>query len=120
MLMGGGDSRSDGREAHGYAPPAGDGGEFGGALHGFADVAKVVGGAGVDRDGSGFGGVKGRGSHDEERIGEPMAAVKYFVTQSKLRESGILSQGFVFSLQSGHGPPTPRPLRGSGPACTQG
>src|SRR5207247_2125441 len=31
-------------------PPAGDGGEFAGALHGFADVAEMVGGAGVNGD----------------------------------------------------------------------
>jgi hypothetical protein len=38
-------------DAHGDPAPSWDGGELGGALHGFADVAKMVGGASVNGDG---------------------------------------------------------------------
>ena len=40
--------RDQSGDAHGHAAPARHGGEFRGALHGFANVAKMVGGARVD------------------------------------------------------------------------
>ena len=96
MLVRGGDGRSDCSEAHGDTAPARNGGEFGGALHGFADIAKVVGGTSVDGDGRAFGGVERRGSHDGKRIREGPIVVKYFVIQSMLisrpRFGGLVSR----------------------------
>ena len=46
------DKRGD---AHGHAAPSGHGGKFGGALHGFANVAEMIGSASVDGDGFAFG-----------------------------------------------------------------
>src|SRR5258707_13096547 len=43
-------SRDDGRQAHGYPAPPGDGGKFGSTPHGFADVTQMVGGTGLDRN----------------------------------------------------------------------
>src|SRR5262249_27205456 len=62
-----GKSGGDGSNAHGHATPARDGGKFAGTLHGFADVAEMVGGAGVDGNGFAFGRAEGAdGSHGQE------------------------------------------------------
>src|SRR5690349_14149297 len=82
MLVGSGDCGSDSGKAHGDTAPTGYRGEFRGALHGFADIAQVIGGASVDGDGGAFGGVEWGGGHDRERIGGNWRVVKYFVTQS--------------------------------------
>src|SRR6267154_1568388 len=38
-------------DPHGHPAPTGHSGKFGSALHGFADVAEMIGGASVDGDG---------------------------------------------------------------------
>src|SRR5260370_25371595 len=47
-----------GGNPHRHAAPAGHGGKFGGVLHRLADIAKVIGGASVDRDGLALRGAK--------------------------------------------------------------
>lgn len=58
-LAGGREGRGDGGEPHGDATPTGYGGEFAGRLHGLANVAKMVGSAGVDGNGLAFGRAQG-------------------------------------------------------------
>ncbi len=49
-LVGSGVGRDKRGQTHGYATPAGNRSEFAGALHGFADVAEMVGSTDVDGD----------------------------------------------------------------------
>ena len=67
--------------AHGHAAPAGDGGKFGGALHGFADVAKMVGGASVNGDGTRMTERRGPRSAMSSMVKSREIAVKYFIAQ---------------------------------------
>lgn len=65
-------------DAHGDAAPTGNGGELDGALHGFADVAKMIGGASVDGDGLARNAECARERH-REKIAGGVGPVKYFV-----------------------------------------
>src|SRR6185369_6948694 len=69
VLVRSSDCGADSGKAHGDTAPAGYGSEFRGALHGFTDVAKVIGGASVDGDGRAFRGVERGGGH-KGRVGE--------------------------------------------------
>src|SRR5215472_9191361 len=60
-------------DAHGHPAPARHRGKFRGARHGFADVAKMVGGAGIDGDRLAAGRAHGTGS----RHGPTLAALLY-------------------------------------------
>ena len=83
-----------GRKTHGDAAPAGDGGEFAGALHGFADVAEMVGGAGVNGDRRALRGAERTGdTHglDYARVGDGcqvLCNIKFQAAGSLLREPG--------------------------------
>src|SRR5580704_11962401 len=76
-LARGGDGCGDGGDAHGDSAPAWDGGKFGGAFHGFADIAKGVSGASVDGNGLVAGGAEwAYGRHEENGTeGEPSCQV---------------------------------------------
>src|SRR5208283_609302 len=57
-----------GRNAHGHAAPAGHGGEFPSAFHGFADIAEVIRGAGVNGNRFAGGSADGAGRRHAARI----------------------------------------------------
>ena len=83
MLVRGGDGRSDSSEAHGDTAPARNGGEFGGALHGFADIAEMIGSASVDKDGLALRRAERTRDGHRRKLAQRSEIVKYFALQSK-------------------------------------
>src|SRR5689334_23019314 len=77
-LTGGSEGRGERGDTHSHASPTGDGGKFSGTLHRFADVAEMVGGASIDRDGFAQRRPDGRRHRHESTLKETVIFVKYF------------------------------------------
>src|SRR5690242_16461400 len=86
------ESRDQRGDAHGHAAPARHSGKFRGPGHGFADIAKMVGGASINGDGLAAGRTKrpwGRRHRVSLRYG--ITFVKYFVLQSACKTQALRS-----------------------------
>src|SRR5277367_2131367 len=78
------ESGGESGDAHGDPTPSWDGRELGCALHGFADVFEMVGGASVDGYRFAFGGAERASGRHDERLPRESDSVKYFVSQSRV------------------------------------
>src|SRR5277367_814603 len=78
-------------DAHRDATPSGYGGEFRRALHGFADVFKMVCRASIDGDRFALGGAERTGGWHGKTLTQNRRSVKYFVSQSTPGHSCLMA-----------------------------